>query len=143
MNYPYALFQRHARAFNNGRHVVLVDVSATRMAGYVMTMHRDLRLKQALQATVAGSDFISLKMKKSKDSTATIRDKLEYQHVFHLRWATFPALMILRLADSHKPGIDNLYYLARKAIEEIEHGVLYLNKNTWFPNTMPHVREFD
>jgi hypothetical protein len=113
------------------------------MAGYFMAMHRDLRLKQALQATVAGSDFISLKISKSKDPTATIRDELEYQHVFHLLRATFPTLMILRLADSNKPGMDQIYYLTHKATEAIEHDIIYLNNKTWFPNTMPDVREFE
>jgi hypothetical protein len=35
-----------------------------------------------------------------------------------------------------------LYYLTRNVTEESEDGVLYLNNETWFPNTMPHVREF-
>jgi hypothetical protein len=87
------------------------------MTGYFMAMHRDLHLKQALQAAVAGSDFIYLKMKKSKDTTATIRYELEYQCLFHLLRATFPALMILQLADINKPGMDQLYYLTRKATE--------------------------
>jgi hypothetical protein len=73
-----------------------------------MTMHRDLHLKQALQATVMGSDFISLKISKSKDPTATIRDELEYHRVFQLLRATFLALVILRLADSNKPGMDQI-----------------------------------
>jgi hypothetical protein len=113
------------------------------MAGYFMAMHRDLRLKKVLQATVAGSDFISLKISKSKDPTATIKDELEYQRVFHLLRATFPALMILRLADSNRPYMDQIYYLTRKATEEIEHGIIYLNNKTWFPNTMQYVREFE
>jgi hypothetical protein len=121
MHSPYALFQRHARAFNNGRPIGLLQAYDTRMAGYFMVMHRDLRLKQVLQATVAGRNFISLKISKSKDPTATIRDELEYQRVFHMLQATFPALMILRLADSNKPGMDQIYYLTRKATEEIEH----------------------
>jgi hypothetical protein len=107
-----------------------------------MAKHRDLHLKQALQATVAGSDFTSLKMKKSKDPTATIRDELEYQRVFHLLRATCPALMILRLTDSNKPDMDQLYYLTPTATNAIEHGFPYLNNTTWFPNTMPDVREF-
>jgi hypothetical protein len=143
MHSPYALFQRHTRAFNNGRPIGLLRASNTRMAGYFMAMNRDLLLNQALQATVTGSDFISLKISKSKDPTATIRDELEYQRVFHLLRAKFPALMILRLADSNNPGMDQIYYLPRKANEEIEHGIFYLNNKTWFPNTMPDVREFE
>jgi hypothetical protein len=143
MHSPYALFQRQARAFNNGRPIGLLRASDTRMTGYFMAMHRDLRLKQDLQAKVAGSDFISLNISKSKDPTATIRDELEYQHVFHLLRATFPALMILRLADSNKPGMDHIYYLTRKATEEIEQNIVYLNNKTWFPNTIPDVREFE
>jgi hypothetical protein len=143
MHSTYALFQRHARAFNNGRPIGILQASDTRMAGYFMAMHRDLRLKQALQALVAGSDFISLKISKSKDPTTTIRDELEYQRVFHLLRATFPALMILRLADSNKPGMDHIYYLTRKATEAIKHGIIYLNNKSWFPSTMPDVGEFE
>jgi hypothetical protein len=113
------------------------------MGGYFMVMHRDLRLKQALQATVAESDFISLKISKSKDPTATIRYELEYQRVFHLLRATFPTLMIPQLTDSNKPAIDQINYLARKATEAIEHGIIYLNNKTWLPNTMSDVREFE
>jgi phosphatidylglycerophosphatase A len=126
---PYALFQRHARTFNN--HIGLLRVSDTRMAGYFMAMHMDLRLKQALQATATGSDFIYLNISKSKDTAATIRDELEYQRVFHLLRATFPAFMIFRLADSNKPGMDQIYYLTRKATEAIEHGIIFLNNKTW------------
>jgi hypothetical protein len=143
MHSPYALFQRHARAFNNRRPIGLLRASDTIMAGYFMAMHRDLRLKQALQATAEGRYFISLKISKSKDPTATIRDELEYQHVFHLLRATFSALMILRLADSNKPGMGQIYYLTHKATETIEHGIIYLNNKTWFPDTMPDVREFE
>jgi hypothetical protein len=78
MHSPYALFQRHARAFNNGRPIGLLRASDKRMAGYFMAMHRELRLKQALQETVTGSNLISLKISKSKYPTATIRDELEY-----------------------------------------------------------------
>jgi hypothetical protein len=88
MHSLYALFQRHARAFNNGCPIGLLRASDTRMTGYFMAMHRDLHLKQALQAAVAGSDFIYLKMKKSKDPTSKIRDELDHQRVFHLLRAT-------------------------------------------------------
>jgi hypothetical protein len=76
MHSPYAIFQRHARAFNNGRPIGLLRAYDTRMTGYLMAMHRDLRLKQALQATVAGRDFTSLKISKPKDPTDTIIDEL-------------------------------------------------------------------
>jgi hypothetical protein len=95
MHSPYALCQRHARAFNNGRPIGVPRASDTRMAGYFMPMHSDLLLTQVLQATLVGSDLISPKMKNSKGPTATIRDELEYQRVFRLLWATFSGLMIL------------------------------------------------
>jgi hypothetical protein len=76
---------------------------------YFMAMHHDLRLKGALQATVAGSDFISLKVKSFKDPTDTIQDKKEWRRVFNLLKAT---LMVLRLADGNKPEMDKLYFLS-------------------------------
>jgi hypothetical protein len=39
--------------------------------------------------------------------------------------------------------MDQLCYLTHKATEAIEHDDIYLNNATWFPNTMPHVPEFE
>jgi hypothetical protein len=39
--------------------------------------------------------------------------------------------------------MDQIYYLTRKATKEIDHGIIYLNNKTWFPNKMPDVREFE
>jgi hypothetical protein len=73
---PYALFQKHARTLNSGRAIELLWASE-KLVGYVMAMHQDLHLKGALQANVAGSDFVSLEVKSFKDPTNTIQDKIE------------------------------------------------------------------
>jgi hypothetical protein len=72
MHSPDALFQKHARSFNSSRAIWLLCASETHMVRYFMAMNRDLRLKGALRATVASSDFISLKVKSFKDPTNNI-----------------------------------------------------------------------
>jgi hypothetical protein len=65
-----------------------------RTVGYFMAMHHELSLKGALQATVVGGDFISLKVKSFEDSTNNIQDKIELHHVFYLLQVPLPLLMI-------------------------------------------------
>jgi hypothetical protein len=143
MRSPYALFQKHARSFNSGCAIGLLHASDTRTVGYFMAMHRDLRLKGALQATISGSDFISLKVKSFKDPTDTIQDKKECHRVFYLLQVTLPALMVLQLADGNKPAMDKLYYFVRRTTETLELAVEYLNDLHLFPRVMPPNRPFD
>jgi hypothetical protein len=60
---PYALFHKvfhkATKGFNNGLDIGLLRTSDTRMAGYFMEMHRDLRLKSALQEMVTSDGYIA------------------------------------------------------------------------------------
>jgi hypothetical protein len=116
---PCALFQKHARSFNIGHATGLLRAYDTRMTGYFMAMHRDLRLKGALQATVAGSDFVSLKVNSFKDPTDTIQDKNEWRRLCYLLQTTLPDLMVLILADGNNPAMDNMYYFVRRTTETL------------------------
>lgn len=108
MHAPYAMFQNHARTFNGGRKIGLIRVAETRMAGYFYAFHRLLRLKPALEATIASVEFQALQLSKPFISSALkfIRDKEMWKALYALTRCLFPALRVLRLADRSEPGFD-------------------------------------
>ena len=54
---PYAVFQKFARDSNGGKPIGLIRAADTRMAGHFYAMHRMMRLKGALEATVHSLAF--------------------------------------------------------------------------------------
>lgn len=78
------------------------------MAGYFYAFHRLLRLKPALEATIASVEFQALQLSKPFISSALkfIRDKEMWKALYALTRCLFPALRVLRLADRSEPGFD-------------------------------------
>jgi hypothetical protein len=72
-------------------------------------------------------------VKSFKDPIDTIQDKKEWRRIFYLLQATFPALIVLRLADGNKPAMDKLYYFVQRTTETLELAVEYLNDFDLFP----------
>ena len=56
---PHSIFKSKYQEFNN-RNIGLFSVNETRMAGYFMGMHRDLRMQKFIQSTIPYSEFISI-----------------------------------------------------------------------------------
>ena len=111
MHGPYAMFQKHSQTFNGGVKIGLVRAADTRMAGFFYAFHRMLRLKPALEATVASVEFQSLRLTKSVVVKAVrfVQDKEMWNALHCLTRCLFPALRVLRLADKSEPGFDHLY----------------------------------
>ena len=132
---PYAIFQRQARLFNNGKAIGLIKAADTRMAGYFKALHRMLRLKPALEATVSSLPFRDLRTlgRKKVRVNAIIQDEDFWKQVFYLLRSIFPALKVLRLADSNQPGMDKLHYLQSKESKAIERSLHWLNDVSLFP----------
>jgi hypothetical protein len=82
------------------------------MAGHFIAFQRMLRLKNAIQSTLASSEFILLKV--AKEETKLLKDDLIWQCLADIVRAAFPALRVLRLADKKSQGMDKLYYYVRK-----------------------------
>jgi hypothetical protein len=95
---PYALFHKATKEFHNGRDIALIRAADTWTAGYFMAMHRDLRLKPVLHATVKSAGYISnTKIAKSKDPNETIKHEMEWRRVLFLLEATYSAQLVFHL----------------------------------------------
>ena len=56
---PHSIFKSKYQEFHN-RNIGLFSGNDTRMSGYFMGMHRDLRVRKFFQATILSSEFISI-----------------------------------------------------------------------------------
>lgn len=83
------------------------------MAGYFMALHRLLRLKDPLRATVNGIEFKRLNRTEKfvKKVVDAINDDEFWQAIYFILRAVYPALRVLRLADRSKPGTDRLFFV--------------------------------
>lgn len=134
MHAPYAMFQKHAQVFNGGQKIGLIRAAENRMAGYFLAFHRLLRLKPALESTVASVEFQGLKLTKSVvlKSVAFVQDKEMWNALHCLTRCLFPALRVLRLADKSEPGFDCLYYFIRRAEKNMEWSINSFSSVSYF-----------
>ena len=84
------------------------------MAGYFIGMHRYLRMRKALLATISLTEFntMTLNSKLSK-VVSYIKDKKAWERIYVLLKTSFPCLCNLRLADSNKSGMCKVFYYSR------------------------------
>ena len=107
------IFKSKSYEFYN-RKMGLFSVNDTRIDGYFIVIHRDLRMRKALIATVYSSEFntMSLNSKLSK-VVSYIKDNKSWERIYVLLKILFPLLRVLRLADSNKLGMYKVFYYAR------------------------------
>jgi hypothetical protein len=118
MHSPYAMFRKQAQTFNGGKKIGLLRAADTRMAGYFYALHRMLRLKAPLEATIASAEFAGLKLTNNllvARVVAFLNDKDMWDGLYCLLRSLFPALRVLRLADRSEPGFDCLFYFLRRS----------------------------
>ena len=77
-------------------------------------MHRYLRMRKALLATVSSAEFgtMTLNSKISK-VVSYIQDNKSWEIIYVLLKLMFPCLCNLQLAGSNKEGIDKVFYYSR------------------------------
>jgi Protein of unknown function (DUF 659) len=138
MHAPYAIFQKQSITFNGGKKIGLIRAADTRMAGYFIAFHRMLRLKPALEATVASVEFQGLNLTKSVvvKAVAILKDKEFWRALHILTRSLFPALRVLRLADKSEPGFDCLYYFIRRADKALEWSTRSFNTVPYFTSAL-------
>jgi hypothetical protein len=138
MHGPYAMFQKQARTFNGGKKIGLIRAADTRMAGYFYAFHRMLRLKPALEATVASVEFQGLGLQKPVvvKAVAFINDREMWNALHVVTRCLFPALRVLRLADRSEPGFDSLYYFIRKCEKAMEWSAHAFANLNYFTNSI-------
>ena len=131
---PYAVFTRLAREINKGRKISLLRTADTRMAGYFYAMHRSLRVKRALKGTIHSVQWNDYKAGQRETNAALDIEQLVFwRAIFILLRCVFPALKALRLADSNRPGMDKIYYLAHKTEVALESESMDLDDKELFP----------
>ena len=81
------------------------------MAGYFIGIHRDLRTRKILLATISSAEFdtMALNSKLSK-VVSCIQDNKAWERIYVLLKIMFPCLRVLCLADSNKAGMDKIFY---------------------------------
>jgi hypothetical protein len=138
MHGPYAIFQKQAITFNGGQRLGLIRAADNRMAGYFTAFHRMLRLKPALEATIASAEFIGLKLTKPVvvNVVAFLKDPGMWNAMHVLTRCLFPALRVLRLADKSQPGFDCLYHYICKTDKAMEWSTRSFNSVCYFTSAV-------
>lgn len=106
---------------NGGRRVCLLLGAGTRMATWFYAMHRSLRLRAALLATIHQAKFVEIKLtERARCAVLDIENKGFWQAMFTLLRAVFPALHVLRKCDSNTPCMEQLPYIVHQTTTAIE-----------------------
>jgi hypothetical protein len=112
------------------------------MAGCALSLLRMVRLRPALESTITSTEFTSAKPKVSfmkyflfcktqthvltnnaqlpKGILNIIKSERFWNHLKLFLRAIYPALLVLRLADSNKPCMDKLYHYVRRMDETLK-----------------------
>ena len=115
MHGPYAMFQSKSRLLNHGREIGLLRAAGTRMATVFYALHRALRLRQALLATIHSPEWQGSKFKSIVNRAAkTVECSGMWKCIYFLLRAVFPALRLLRYADSNTPAMDKVEFLLHR-----------------------------
>ncbi len=122
-----------ASIFNDGRKIGLLRGAGTQFATWFYAMHRLLRLKRALKATIHGAAFESVaKNARVVLAVEDIEDEVFWKSIFCLLRAVFPALKALRYCDSNVPAMDKIFFLVKRADVAIENSSSMLNDEELF-----------
>ncbi len=129
----HAQFMAQASVFNDGHKIGLLQGAGTRFATWFYAMHRLLRLKRALKATIHGAAFESVaKNARVVLAVEDIEDEVFWKSIFCLLRAVFPALKALRYCDSNVPAMDKIFFLVKRADVAIENSSSMLNDEELF-----------
>ena len=117
----HAQFIAQSVGHNNGRSVNLLRGAGTRFATYFYSMHRLLRLKPALLATIHQPQFADLILNdRCRLAIQDIQNPKFWKAIYVLLRAVYPHLRFLRFCDSNTPVMDKLYFLCHRATEALK-----------------------
>ena len=107
---PHSIFKSKSQDFHK-RNIGLFSVNETRIAGYFMGVHIDLRMRKVLQVTISSAEFLSIPntTKFTKAIKYIHADKL-WERCYVLLKILFPCLRVVFLEDSNLAGMENVYY---------------------------------
>ena len=117
---PHSIFKSKSQDLHK-RNIGIFSGNKTRMAGYSIRMHRDLRMGEVLQATISSAEFLSIPTTtKFTKAVKYINDDKSWESCYLLLNILFPCLRVIRLSDSNLAGMENLYYYSRMTEQCIE-----------------------
>ncbi len=129
----YAQFIAQSCAFNDGKKIGLLRGAGTRFATWFYAMHRALRMKPVLKATIHNPSFASLsKNDRVAACIQDIEDEVFWKAIYCLLRAVFPALKALRYCDSDIPAMDKIYFLVKRADEALQASQFVLDDQDLF-----------
>ena len=110
---PHYTFKSKSYEFHN-RNIGLFSGNYTRVAGYFIGTHRDLRTRKVLLATFSSAEFntMALNSKLSK-VVSYIQDNKAWERIYIPLKIFSPCLRTLCLVDSKKVGMDKVFYYSR------------------------------
>ena len=92
------------------------------MAGCFMGIHRDLRMRKVLQATISSAKFVSIPTNtKFTKAVKYIHDNKSWERCYVLLEIIYPCLRVLNLADTNLSGMEKVYYysiITKQCIEK-------------------------
>ena len=89
---PHSIFKSKSQDFHK-RKTGLFSINDTRMAGYLMGMHRDLRMRKVLQATISSSELLSIPTTtKFTKAVKYIHDDKSWERCYVILKIRFPCL---------------------------------------------------
>ena len=107
---PHSIFKSKSQEFHK-RNIGLSSGNETRMSGYFMGMHRDLRVRKVLQATILSAEFISIPTNnKFTKAVSYIHDNKSWERCYVLLNIIFPCLIVFRLVDRNISVMEKIYY---------------------------------
>ena len=114
----YSMLLAESKKHNNGKPIMFIRASDTRMGGHIISLARTFRLKSTLESLITDPIFKSKNIGKKGIKTKIIqliKSKSFWNHVLVCLKSLFPLLKLLRLCEKKEPAMDRLYYFVRKA----------------------------
>ena len=117
---PHSIFKSKYQKFHYGN-VGIFGGNETIIAGHFMRMHRYLRIRKFLQATISSIEFISIPTNnKFTEAVMYIHDNKSWERCYVLLKILFTCLIVLRLEENNRAGIEIFYYYSRMTQKYIE-----------------------
>ena len=118
---PHYIFKYEYQELQN-RNIDLFSGNETRMDGYFMGMHIDLRIWKLLQANISSAEFIIIPTNNKFDkSVRYIHDNKSWEMCYVLHRIIFYCLIVLHLAYSNTSVTEKVYYyfrMTKKCVEK-------------------------
>ena len=117
---PHSIFKCKSQEFQN-RNIGVFSGYDTRMSGYSMWMHRDLRMWKGLQDIISSENFIGIPTNNKFDKAVRyICDNNSWERCYILLNIMFPCTIFICLEDSNRAGMDKVYYYSRMTKQYID-----------------------